>query len=211
MHAEILFRLALQLSTAGLTPAFSPTHAAVPATSSAPAVAAALAIQVPTPGEVGALAARALDAPKGALLEEVEYSEWYYRRLTLHRWGSYTMLPLFVAQYVVGSQLAKGGDTDGLEDLHPALALGVGALFTSNTITGAWNLWDGRKDPHDRKRRFAHATLMMLADAGFLTTALLGDKLDEGGNVNTHRTMAISSMAVATVSWAMMLDIFRDE
>jgi hypothetical protein len=41
----------------------------------------------------------------------VEYSEWYNRRLTIHRWSSYTMLPLFAGNYVTGQQLlAKGNE-----------------------------------------------------------------------------------------------------
>jgi hypothetical protein len=140
----------------------------------------------------------------------VAYSDWYYRRLDVHRFGSYAMLPLFVAQFVAGTQLAKDEENDWAEDAHPVLAAGVGVLFASNTITGAWNLWEGRADPRDRKRRFAHATLMMLADAGFLATALLGDELEDGASPGAHRAVAISSMAVATVGWSLMLDVFRD-
>lgn len=140
----------------------------------------------------------------------VQYSDWYYRRLDVHRFGSYAMLPLFVAQFVVGTQLAKDEENDWAEDAHPVLAAGVGVLFASNTITGVWNLWEGRADPRDRKRRFAHATLMLLADVGFLATAVLGDELEDGASPGTHRAVAIGSMAVATVGWTLMLDAFRD-
>lgn len=145
-----------------------------------------------------------------AVSPPVQYSDWYYRRLDVHRFGSYAMLPLFVAQFVAGTQLAKDEESDWAEDAHPMLAAGVGVLFASNTITGVWNLWEGRADPRDRKRRFAHATLMMLADAGFLATAMLGDELEDGANPGTHRAVAISSMAVATIGWSLMLDVFRD-
>jgi hypothetical protein len=140
-----------------------------------------------------------------------ELSDWYYRRLTIHRYASYTMLPLFVAQYVAGTQLIEGSGDGWAEDAHPMLALGVGALFATNSVTGVWNLWEGRKDPNDRKRRIAHATLMLLADAGFVATGLLGDELEDTGvsGRNTHRAVAIASMATATVGYALMLDIFR--
>lgn len=142
--------------------------------------------------------------------QDFEYSSAYYTRLTIHRWGSYVMLPLFAAQYYVGSQLYSGKGGDWAEDLHPALAWGVGGLFASNTITGAWNLWEGRKDPQDRTRKVAHAVLMMAADAGFLTTAILGDKAEDTGSGRaTHRAVAISSMAVATTGWLLMTDLFR--
>lgn len=137
------------------------------------------------------------------------YSDWYYRRLTIHRYGSYAMLPLFAAQYIVGSGLYDGTQEDGAEDLHVALGMGVGALFASNSVTGIWNLWESRKDPNDRKRRIAHATLMLLADAGFVATGILGDEAEDSAGRSTHRTVAISSMATATLGYLLMLDIFR--
>jgi len=162
---------------------------------------------LPSPAVIGAATVATLQEPV------VEYSDFYYRRLDIHRWASYAMLPLFAAQYVAGSELAKGGEkADWAEDLHPTLALGVGALFTVNTVTGAWNLWEGRKDPEGRKWRTAHAVLMMLADAGFVATAILADEAeDDGSGVGAHRTMAIASFAVSTASWMMMLDVFRPE
>lgn len=140
----------------------------------------------------------------------VEYSQWYYRRLDLHRWGSYAMLPLFVAQYVAGSQLERGEDDDWAEEIHPTLAGGVAALFAANTVTGIWNLWEGRADPKDRQRRVLHAGLMLLANAGFVATGLLADQAEDDGNgAGAHKTVAMASMGVATVSWAIMLDLFR--
>jgi hypothetical protein len=140
----------------------------------------------------------------------VEYSDWYYRRLDIHRWGSYVMLPLFIAQYAAGSQLESGGEDNWAEDVHPMLAGGVAALFASNTVTGVWNLWEGRKDPTDRKRRFLHAGLLLLADAGFVATGILADQAEDGGGgAGTHKTVAIVSMSVATIGWAIMLDTFR--
>jgi hypothetical protein len=141
---------------------------------------------------------------------QVDYSEWYYRRLDIHRWGSYAMLPLFIAQYVAGSQLENGGEDTWAEDVHPMLAGGVAALFASNTVTGVWNLWEGRQDPTDRKRRFLHAGLMLLADAGFVATGILADQAEDGGGgAGAHKTVAIASMSLATLSWAIMLDTFR--
>lgn len=148
------------------------------------------------------------DAPGSA----VEYSEWYYRRLDIHRWGSYAMLPLFAAQYIAGTNLESGGHDDWAEELHPMLAGGVAALFASNTVTGVWNLWEGRKDPKDRTRRFLHAGLMLLADAGFVATGILADEAeDHGGGAGAHKTVALASMTAATLSWAIMLDVFRPD
>ncbi len=141
-----------------------------------------------------------------------EYSAAYYQRVTIHRWGSYAMLPLFVAQLYVGNQLysSGAGGEDGNKDLHVVLGAGIGVLFASNTVLGAWNLWEGRKDPDDRKRKVAHAILMMAADAGFVATALLGDGVeDTGAGRSTHRAVAIGSMVVATTGWLLMTDLFK--
>lgn len=162
--------------------------------------------RIPSPLEVGAAAAHV------GQQQAVEYSDFYYTRLDIHRWASYAMLPLFAAQYFVGSELAKGGADDGPKDLHSTLALGVATLFTVNTVTGALNLWEGRKDAEGRKWRTTHAVLMMLADAGFVATAILADEAeDDGSGVGAHRTMAITSFAVSTASWMMMFDVFRPD
>lgn len=198
MSAPLLVALAVSLAT-NLPPS-SPVHLDSPG---GPRPLARFELPAPTPRD----GVRQPEAPRA-----VDYSDWYYRRLTLHRWASWTILPLFAAQYLAGTELAKGEEraADWAEDAHPALALGVGALFGVNTITGVWNLWDARHDPEGRGRRTTHAVLMLLADAGFVATAILADEAeDDGSGVGAHRTMAIASMAAATVSWAIMLDLFR--
>lgn len=156
-------------------------------------------------------------APRGAVPADtvIEYSKAYYQRLTIHRWASYTILPLFAAQYYVGSQLYSGSG-DGNKDVHEMLAAGVAGLFAVNTATGLWNLYDMRADPNGRARRITHVTLMLLADAGFVATGLLADESEDGGGgagngASTHRTVAISSMAVSTIGWLIMTDLFRKD
>jgi hypothetical protein len=56
----------------------------------------------------------------------------------------------------------------------------------------------------------AHGLLMMAADAGFLATAMLapeseGRSSDGSNRRSTHRTVALTSMGVATVSYLIML------
>ena len=106
-----------------------------------------------------------------------EVSEWYQVRLTVHRVGAFAELPLFAAQYVVGQRLYKQTlRSESLSGLHSGLAASMGVLFTSNTITGAWNLWDSRAEPKGRTRRIIHAVIMTAAAAGFLATAALADE-----------------------------------
>src|SRR5690349_6804698 len=135
----------------------------------------------------------------------VSHSDAYYTRLTIHRWGSYTMLPLFAAEVALGQNLIN--DTrppSWIKSTHVGVALGIGALFTSNTVTGVWNLWESRNDP-GRTRRFVHSALMIASDAGFVATGILGDEAGHSvQSQNRHRTVALSSMAVAAVGGAMM-------
>jgi hypothetical protein len=144
------------------------------------------------------------DTPRVAA---IEYSDWYGRRLTIHRVASYTMLPLFAAQYAAGRQLLNDpGDADWARRVHKPLAYGVGALFTVNTVTGVWNLWEARKDPEGRGRRTAHALLMLAGDAGFATTGYLGNRAARhGGDRELHRNVALGSMAVAVTGYLLML------
>ena len=147
----------------------------------------------------------------------IQYSDWYTRRLTIHQWASWTMLPLSVGEYIVGQKLYKiqAGSDEGLRGTHQALATGIEALFALNTVTGAWNFWDARHDPNDRPRRWIHGISMLVADVGFLAAAATapGDDCAEGGGIcppnaqrsGAHRTLAIGAFGLSTASWLMML------
>ena len=137
------------------------------------------------------------------------YSDAYTTRMTIHKWSSWAMLPLFAGEYVVGQKLYNDPQ-GGSRDTHALLAAGIGGLFAVNTVTGGWNLWESRKDPHGRTRRWIHGIAMMVADAGFLATAATAPESEGGlgateGNKSLHRTLAISSGSVALGSWLMML------
>ena len=155
----------------------------------------------------------------------VEYSDWYARRLTIHKYGSYLMLPLFGAEYYLGEKLIKGDASDAEKSMHVAVATGIGALFTVNTVTGVWNLWDSRKDPADRTKRIVHSVLMIAADAGFaLAAASAEDDESEGGgdfgggdqvsavrmvergedDASTHKAIALTSIGISTVGTVLM-------
>ena len=141
----------------------------------------------------------------------VEYSDGYRTRLKVHKYASFATLPLFAAQFAVGQKLYDGNASDGTRSAHSALAAGTGVLFGVNTVTGIWNLRDGRQDPNHRTKRRIHGFLMMAADVGFVATGMLAPDDEEGGgeggsgNRSTHRTVALTSMGVATVAYLMML------
>lgn len=141
----------------------------------------------------------------------VEHSDWYYRRLTIHKVASYATLPLFVTEYVLGDKLYNGTGSSNTKSTHQAVATGIGVLFGVNTVTGVWNLWDSRHDTQGRARRTTHALLMLASDAGFVATAALAPEgegeFGEGGSENnrsTHRNVAIGSMGVSLASYLMM-------
>jgi len=140
----------------------------------------------------------------------VEYSEWYYRRLTIHKVASFTTIPLFAAEYVLGDKLYNGTATSSTKSAHQAVAAGIGVLFGVNTVTGLWNLWDSRHESEGRARRTTHALLMLAADAGFVATAALAPEGEENSfeessdDRSRHRTVAVTSMAVSLASYLMM-------
>jgi len=147
----------------------------------------------------------------------IEVSDAYELRLRIHRYGSYTMLPLFATQYVLGTRLLKeredivsGARTEpvnhSLNRAHLYTALGVGALFVSNTTTGLLNLYDNRHNPDHRKIRTAHALTMLLADAGFVVTGRMGINGKNGAvqDARRHHWVAVSSMGIATIGASMM-------
>jgi hypothetical protein len=151
-------------------------------------------------------------APPTARPKAFEYSDGYRTRLKIHKYASYAMLPLFVAQYAVGQKLYNGTGSESTRSAHGVLAASTAVLFGVNTVTGVWNLSEGRKDPSHRTKRMVHGVLMLVADAGFVATGMLApDTEHEGGeggggsSASTHRTVAIASMGVATVAWLMML------
>jgi hypothetical protein len=143
----------------------------------------------------------------------IEYSDFYYTRLTIHRIGSYTMLPLFAAEYSLGQNLIQDvSPPSWMKPTHALVAGGIGVLFGINTITGVWNLWDSRKDPEGRTRRIVHSVLMLASDAGFAVAGATApghhdNYFDYGSyqhRVNVHRGIALGSIAVSTVGGAMM-------
>ena len=147
-------------------------------------------------------------------VKAVELSDWYYRRLEIHQWGSYVMVPLFGLQYIAGRRLfddpanaptwAKTG--------HRVGATLIAGVFTVNTVTGAWNLWDNRSVPEHRWLRYTHALSMLGADAAF---TYAGAKLStEAQNSlqkrRQHRTVALSAIGGSAAS-ALIMKLFNPQ
>lgn len=143
----------------------------------------------------------------------IEYSDLYYTRLTIHRYASYTMLPMFAAEYALGQNLMQDASpAQWMRPAHAVVAGGVGVLFGLNTITGGWNLWESRQDPNGRTKRLVHSVLMLASDGGFALAGALApghhrrysNYSDYLSRERLHRNVAIGSFALSTVGAAMM-------
>ena len=148
------------------------------------------------------------DTTKRKRATAVEYSDAYNTRLKIHQILSWTMLPLFAVQYASGNQILQYGSAapSWATTLHGPTATALAGVFAVNTITGAWNLWDSRKDPSGRARRYIHSALMFIADAGFVYTGVLSSQAETSFDARQqHKNVAMFSMGVATASWLMML------
>lgn len=138
----------------------------------------------------------------------IEVSDWYGRRLTIHRTLSYAVIPVFAVQWFAGERIYKHGfeAPEWAKTTHRAGATTLAGIFTVNTVTGLWNLWDSRSTPQGRTLRTIHALTMLTADAGF---TYAGVKLSKEAETDfnkrrEHRTIALSSMALTIVSGVAM-------
>jgi hypothetical protein len=183
--------------------------------------AAPVQAQVPadtTPPRVSAVAADTTAAPSADTVprhqrrKTVDVSEWYSRRLTVHRYVAFATLPVFAVQYAAGRQLFdKSRDAPTwAKTTHRVGATLLAGMFTVNTVTGLWNLWDSRSVPENRTLRTIHALTMLTADAGF---TYAGAKLSNEAETSLqkrkeHRTLALSSMGL-TMASALMMKLFN--
>jgi len=155
----------------------------------------------------GAIQIAAQDTQPRRRRRAVTYSDWYYRRLQIHRWGSWLELPVFATEYWLGNKLISHDETPAswVKPSHETVAYTLGALFTVNTITGVWNLWDSRHDTDERALVWSHSALMLAADAGFgLTGLLAGDAGHTTADANRHRAAALTSIGLATAGTLLM-------
>ena len=137
-----------------------------------------------------------------------EYSDFYNTRRKIHMIASWATIPMVIGESIAGQKLYDGNGSESAKSAHGAFTAGLAALFGVNTITGVWNLWEGRHDPNGRTRRVVHSLLMLGADAGFVAAASLAPDDDDGSftsDRSAHRNVAITSMGVAVGSYIYML------
>jgi hypothetical protein len=137
----------------------------------------------------------------------VQYSDEYYTRLQIHRWGSWLEFPVFGTEYWLGQKLMSPDETpaDWVKTTHAIVAGGLGGLFAINTVTGVWNLYESRSSTDDRALVWAHSALMLASDAGFVITAsLAGGAHDSFRTRDRHRQGALVSMGIASAGTLLM-------
>ena len=161
---------------------------------------------VSTPGTdtTFSLAQAVLDTPKTRRPRAIELSDWYSRRLTIHRYVAYSTIPVFALQWAAGDRLYKHGSEapTWAKTMHRAGATTLAGMFTVNTVTGAWNWWDSRSLAKGRVLRTVHALSILGADVAF---TYAGAKLSNEAETSSskrreHRTVALSAMGVTVVS-----------
>lgn len=157
-------------------------------------------------------AAQTASAPQTPRPAAIEYSEAYETRAKIHKYASFATLPLFATELALGQSIYNDPNARGsaARGAHIAVGTAITGLFGVNTVTGVWNMWESRADEHHRTLRLAHGILMLGADAGFVATFATGpghgrNQIDFDSNKQTHRTIALTSIGLATGSYLMML------
>ena len=153
----------------------------------------------------------AVTTPQPVQPGPIYYSHAYDVRAKIHKYASFTTLPLVVGEFALGQSLYNS-PTDGKNNAHVALGTAIGGLFAVTSVTGVWNLVESRKDPNRGRLLLIHSLLALGADAGLVATAAItpGDH-DDGrssglsGNKSTHRALALTSLGLATASYVIML------
>jgi hypothetical protein len=141
----------------------------------------------------------------------VEYSDAYYTRAKIHKYASFATLPLFATELALGQSIYNdpNANSSAAKGAHIAVGTGITALFGVNTVTGVWNMWESRNEPSHHKLKLIHGILMLGADAGFVATFATGPGGRNNTNLEaekqTHRTIALTSIGMATASYLIML------
>jgi hypothetical protein len=145
-----------------------------------------------------------VDTPRTRRPRAIEVSDWYSRRLTIHRYVAYATVPVFALQWAAGDRLYKHGSQapTWAKTMHRVGATSLAGMFTVNTVTGAWNWWDSRSSSQGRVLRTLHAATMLGSDAAFTYAGIkLSDEAETSAvKRREHRTVALSAMGLTVIS-----------
>jgi len=192
----MVFSLMCCLAGGSAPPAIAPVQ-------TAPVFAAALDTVNPLHARLSIPA----DTPR-ARPRVIEVSDWYSRRLTIHRYTAYGTIPVFAAQWIAGTKLyneSRAAPT-WAKTVHRAGATALAGMFTVNTVTGLWNWWDSRMLAQGRVLRTVHAFSMVAADAAFTYAGakLSNEAETDASKRRLHRTVALSARGLTMISGTAM-------
>src|SRR5690242_786814 len=183
------------------------TGAVAPVTPGAEAVPSVFAAALDTVNPLRARVSIPTDTPR-ARPRVIEVSDWYARRLTIHRYTAYGTIPVFTAQWIAGKKLydESRAAPAWAKTVHRAGATALAGMFTVNTVTGLWNWWDSRMLAQGRVLRTVHAFSMLTADAAFTYAGakLSNEAETDASKRRLHRTVALSAMGLTVVSGTAM-------
>jgi hypothetical protein len=148
-----------------------------------------------------------LDTPR-TRRRAIQVSDWYSRRLMIHRYVAYATIPVFAMQWMAGNQLFDKGAAapTWAKTTHRVGATALAGMFTVNTVTGAWNWWDSRALAKGRVLRTIHAVSILAADGAFTYAGVkLSDEAETSADKRQqHKTIALSAMGVTVASGIVM-------
>lgn len=118
----------------------------------------------------------------------------------------------FGAEWIAGNQLYResAAAPTWAKTTHGVGATALVGIFTVNTVSGLWNLWDSHNVPENRAVRTAHALMMLTADAAFTYTGhTLADEAEQSQQKRRlHRTIALSATGL-TVANGIFMKLFN--
>jgi hypothetical protein len=147
----------------------------------------------------------------------ITYSDGYQLRAKIHKIASFTTLPLFATEVVLGQSLYNDpSSADSKKGAHIAVGTGIIGLFGVNAVTGVWNMVEDRHNPTGHTLRLVHGILMLTANAGFVATAATGPhgqhhhstmetSMSSQSDRALHRNLAFGSIGVGTIGYSIML------
>jgi hypothetical protein len=138
------------------------------------------------------------------------YSDAYEVRLKIHKYASIATLPLFATELALGQSLYNNPETGAKKTAHGIVGAGIVGVFSVNTATGVWNLWEGRHDPDGRNKRIVHSVLMLASTGGFFAAMATAPHVHDGiitnpSDKSLHRNIAVASMGAGTAGYLLML------
>ena len=137
------------------------------------------------------------------------YSHAYDVRAKIHKYASFSTLPLVGSEFVIGQALFNDSESGWKKPTHVALGTAIGGLFAVNGVTGVWNLVEARKDPNRGHLPLIHSLLAFGGNAALVATAVVTPGDHDGtsnlSNKGTHRALAFTSLGLTTASYLVML------